>query len=412
MLERITEPVRITTDTTRKCNLNCWYCHSASGPFYKGPELTGKDIQNVFEGAEKSKTFDITLTGGEPMLWNGLEETMSASKDLDFPALQLITNATLLNKKRLSVLKSGNLKRICVSLDGLRDTHEINRGPKSFDKTIAGIQSLREVVDNVTVISVVDAANFDKWPELTYRLIDMGVKQHHLCPVCFAGRAMERYKGLTEKQFSDVRSKVDHLAPTLPKDFKLVFNDILIGPPSVRSLSITAFVERYKGWHFAIRPNGEVNALVRAWGRSWRENETLGNIKEEKMADLIERTKTQREAVVKSQFDHQEELSRKYHLSNPDKIAIESDRADVRAVESGLAEPIYTQLTNSETKDEAEKYDDIFLLPLPDTFESIRKSMEANPNRFKSRKEKNFGFLFDSETFNITLLTKEEVDNL
>lgn len=412
MLERVTEPVRMTVDTTRKCNLKCGYCHSSSGASYDGPELAGRDLRNIFEGAEKSKTFDITLTGGEPTLWNSLEETMSASKDLDFPSVQLITNATLINEKRVKVLKTGNLKRILVSLDGLSDIHNVNRGKGSFDKTIDGIQTLREVVDNVTVISVVDKTNFDKWQELTSRLIKMGVKQHHLCPVCFAGRAMGQYNGLSEDQFKDVRSKVDSISRTLPSDFKLVFNDILINLPLARSLSITAFVERYKGWHFSIRPNGKVDVLVKAWGRSWRENETLGNIKEERMVDLIERTKIQREAIVKSQFDHNEELRRKYHFDNPDNLAVESDKADVQAVENGLTEPIYTELANKEIQVEENKYDDIFLLPLPNTFKSIRKSIETNSGRFRLRKEKDFGFLFDRETFNITLLTKKEADNL
>src|SRR3989339_155483 len=106
MLERVGNPVRIIADTTRKCNLNCWYCHSTSGPFYKGPELEGKDLVNIYDASEKAKVF------------------------------------------------------------------------------------------NITVISVLDRTNFDRWPELTQALIGMGINQHHLSPVCFAGGAMEVYKGL------------------------------------------------------------------------------------------------------------------------------------------------------------------------------------------------------------------------
>ncbi len=411
MLERVTDPVRMTVDTTRKCNLSCGYCHSSSGLFYKGPELTGLDIRNIFEGAEKSKTFDITLTGGETTLWDGLEETMSASKDLDFPALQLITNATVLNEKKLNVLKSGRLKRILVSLDGPQEIHEKNRGQDTFERTIKGVQALRGVVDNITVISVIDKTNFDRWPELTSRLIDIGVKQHHLCPVCFSGRAMELYEGLTEEQFGDVRSKVDRIVPTLPNEFKLVFNDILISLPPVRSLPITGFVERYKGWHFVIRPSGEVDVLVKAWGRSWRENEMLGNIKYEKLADLINRTKDQREMVVTSQFERNEELKRKYHFMDPNRIEIEKDKADVQAVEDGLTEPVYQSLERNKESN-LDNQDYIFLLPLPTAFAEIQKMIQFDPQRYRLRKEKDFGFLFDRETFNLTLLTNEEINNL
>lgn len=411
MLERVTDPVRMTVDTTRRCNLNCSYCHSTSGLSYKGPELTGLDIQNIFEGAEKSKTFDVTLTGGETVLWKGLENAMSASKDLDFPALQLITNATVLNEKRLSILKSGNLKRILVSLDGPQEIHERNRGQNTFERTVKGIEALREVVDNVTVISVIDKTNFDRWQGLTSRLIDMGVKQHHLCPVCFAGRAMEIYEGLTEEQFGDVRSQVDRIVPTLPDNFKLVFNDILIALPPVRSLPITGFVERYKGWHFVIRPDGEVDILVKAWGRSWRENEVLGNIKYEKLIDLIDRTKDQRKMVAMSQFERSEELRRKYHFMKPDRNEIEKDRADVRAVEKGLSEPVYLSLKNKKEVN-LDNQDDIFLLSLPTEFSEIQKMIQSDPQRYRLRKEKDFGFLFDRETFNLTLLTNEDINNL
>ncbi len=412
MLERVTNPVRIIVDTTRKCNLDCWYCHSTSGPFYKGPELGGDDLRNIFEGAEKARTFDITLTGGEPTMWKGLIETISASKDLEYPALQLITNATLIDERRLKTLRSGNLKRILVSLDGQREIHEVNRGRNSFERTIKGVQALREIVDNITVISVIDRTNFDRWPELTASLVEMGVKQHHLSPVCFAGGAMELYKGLTGEQFEYVRQTVNRLALTLPQDFTLVFNDILIYPPDTRSLPINSFGERFKGWHFVIRPDGKVNVAVRAWGRSWRENETLGNIKEKKLTEIMEKTVALRELVVGEQFDPVEETRRKFHLDNPAEKEIESDRADVKSVEEGTAEPIYSRLDASKQDRTDSEYENIFYLPLPNTLQEISRTISSQPNRYRLRKERGFGFLFDRQTFNITILTEDEINEI
>lgn len=265
MLERVGDPVRIIADTTRKCNLDCWYCHSTSGPFYNGPELDGKDIVNIYDASEKAKVFDITLTGGEPTLWKGLGDAMDASRDLDYPSLQIITNATVLSESRLQTLRRGKLNRILVSLDGNKETHEQNRGEKSYDRTIKGIRALREIIDNITVITVIDNTNFDKWPELTQALIEMGIKQHHLSPVCFAGGAMELYKGLTNEQFAFVRRKVGEIGSGLPDNFTLVFNDILINKTITRSLPINSFGEKYKGWHLVIRPDGKVNVAVRAW---------------------------------------------------------------------------------------------------------------------------------------------------
>lgn len=410
MLERVGNPVRIIADTTRKCNLNCWYCHSTSGPFYKGPELNDKDIRNIYEASEKAKVFDITLTGGEPTLWKGLDDAMDASKDLNHAALQLITNATVLSESRLQTLKRGRLSRILVSLDGVKETHDLNRGENSFDRTIKGIQALRGVVDNITVISVIDNSNFDKWPELTRVLIDMGIKQHHLSPVCFAGGAMKTYKGLTDEQFTLVRKTVDQIAPNLPDDFDLVFNDILINRCETRSLSTNLFGERYKGWHFVVRPDGKVNIAVRAWGRSWRENETLGNLKEEPLTRIMDRTAELRRVIVDERFDAEEEKGRKFHLNNPSTLQIELDRSDVKLVESGSTKSIYEGLPEP-LRNEA-NYEEAFYLNLKNSPKRIAGMLASDPERYRLRNEDGFGFLFDRQSFNITMLRQDELDEI
>lgn len=410
MLERVGNPIRVIADTTRRCNLSCWYCHSTSGPSYKGPELDGNDIRNIYEASEKAKVFDITLTGGEPTLWKGLVDAMDASKDLDHPALQLITNATVLSEARLQTLKRGKLRRILVSLDGVKETHDINRGENSFDRTIRGIQALREVVDNITVISVVDNSNFDRWPELTRVLIDMGIKQHHLSPVCFAGGAMEAYRGLTDEQFTLVRKTVDQIAPTLPHDFDLIFNDILINKSETRSLSTNLFGERYKGWHFVVRPDGKVNVAVRAWGRSWRENETLGNLKEEPLTTIMDRTAELRRVIVNERFEPEEEKRRKFHLNDPSNPQIELDKLDVSLVESGSAKLIYEN-SHEPIRDGA-NYEEVFYLNLSDSPKKIAEMLASNSKRYRLRKEDGFGFLFDRQSFNITMLRQDELDEI
>ena len=411
MLERVGNPIRIVGDTTRRCNLDCWYCHSTSGPHYKGPELEGEDIVNIYEAAEKSMVFEITLTGGEPLMWKGLNEAMELSKDLDYPALQVITNATLVDKHRLQTLKKGKLNRIVVSLDGKREIHEGNRSKDTYERTLKGIRALEGIVDNITVISVLDSTNFDRWPELIYPLVKMGIKQHHLTPVCFAGDAMDTYKGLTDEQFKAVRETVNQITPTLPEGFILVFNDILINNPNTRTIPINSFNEKFKGWQFVIRPDGKANVAVRSWGRSWRENETLGNIKEENLTQIISRTKDRRKLVVSGQFSSEEERKRKFHLCGPTQDEIEKDRMDVKKIEAGVIEPAHECLTPAGKKGES-SYEKIFFLPLPDSPGEIAELLISQPERYRLRNEQGFGFLFDRVTFNVTLLRQDELDDI
>lgn len=411
-LERISDPIRIIADTSRRCNLDCWYCHSTSGPFYKGPELTGKDIANIYNAAEKSRAFDITITGGEPLMWNGLDEAMAASKDLEYPAVQLITNATVLTKQKLQVLKNGNLSRICVSLDGNKEIHEANRGGNTYERTLRGIQSLREVVENITVISVVDNSNSDKWPELTQDLVELGVEQHHLAPVCFAGGAMELYKGLTGEQFDQVRKTVKSLLPELPKGFILRFNDILINGPEGRTISLNSFTEGFKGWHLIVRPTGHVKTAVRAWGRSWRENETIGTIKNENLAQIISRTKTERSLMSGHKYPTEEEMKRKFHLGKVTKEEIEEDKNRVLQTELEGIPPLYSQITQESGGRLDDTYEQIFYMSFPGNLSEVAEMLKTSPGRYRLRAEDGFGFLFDRDTFNVTLFRQDEIDEI
>lgn len=404
-LERINTPVRVITDTTRRCNLACWYCHSTSGPQYKGPELSGRDVGNILRAAETSRIFDVTLTGGEPTLWPGLREAVAASKDTDFTSLQLITNATHINKNRLRTLQEGKLARICVSLDGLEGMHDRNRGKGMFDRTIKGIENLRSVVDNITVISVLDNTNYNKWPELTHKLIDMGVKQHHLAPVCFAGNAMDGYQGLNEDQFSSVRTQVHGLQSYLPENFTLRFNDILVGGPDNRTMSLQSFTEGYKGWHVVVRPDGKVNMSVQAWGRSWRENETIGNIHEEGLEKILAVTNQERQQFVTSRFSGEEEKRRKFHLgASPEGILY--DRQTVQDQDAPYRGPAQAPLKQRD--DPSRKLDVIFAMP-PHDIQPLLNKVASEPTKFRLREEDGFGIIFDTNTFDITLLQQNEI---
>lgn len=417
-----TTPVRIIMDTTRRCNLNCWYCHSTSGPNYKGPELSDDEVTNVFHSAEQLKVFDITMTGGETMLWSSLKHAFEESNRLAFPALQFITNATVVTKQRLEWLKQANVQRICVSLDGLEEVHTKNRGAGRYSATIRGIQELRQIVDNITVISVLDRTNADRWPELTQLLLEIGVKQHNLSAVCFAGDAINDYRGLTAEQFANIRGHVEALRQQLPDWFHLRFNDILVQGHNEKTIPMHIFVEGFKGWHVVIRPDGKVNGAVRAWGRTWRENETLGNIQDLSLADILNGRQAEFQALAQHRYSLEEEIQRKFHLNATDEL-IANDLANIHSVEEGttpgMAEIARPQVATSAAVEQAgsptKSYAGTALLApaASGLLASLQKQISADPQRFRIRHEPNFGgLLFDRTTFDLTVLNPAETNQL
>jgi len=326
--KELSQPVRMVADVTRRCNLSCWYCRSSLGPNYSGPELSSKDLEVIFNVSEAGKIFEVTLSGGEPILWPGLKETMYLSHQLDYTSLQIITNATVLSQEKIDILNDGNLRRVCVSIDGSEQIHERNRGPGTYRAALEGIEKLRGVVNDVTVISLLDTTSYNKWPELTRRLVDLGVSQHHLAPVRIEGVRVQSFGGLTEQQFEHVRKMVDDYQNLLPPDFTLKFNDIFIQGPQQRTLTLSSFTEFVKGWHITILPDGSFGASTKA------------------------------------------------------------------------------------QKNSQEKINEILAIDMGSTLDTLKIISKDDPNRLRVRLENGFSFIFDTKSFDVTLLTANELNLL
>jgi MoaA/NifB/PqqE/SkfB family radical SAM enzyme len=89
---------------TRKCNLRCIYCYSEAGEA-KNDELSIFEIKSVVAqaralGAKKI----ILLGGGEPLVYDGLEEIVAFIHDLRLQQV-LFTNGTLMTERTARFLK-------------------------------------------------------------------------------------------------------------------------------------------------------------------------------------------------------------------------------------------------------------------------------------------------------------------
>ncbi|WP_378733957.1 radical SAM protein [Nocardia brasiliensis] len=384
-------PVRLNLDTTRRCQLSCWYCHSSSGPDYRGPEIDPALIPDILETADRHRIFEITITGGEPTMWPGLIPMLEQSTRLTFSSLLLITNALATPAKLLRTIESANLSRICVSLDGVGARHDRNRGHGTYERTLQGIRELRKVHDNIAVISVVDATNHTRWPELTRALADLGVSAHHLTPVCTAGHAITDYRGLDAQQFADVHRMTAQIASEVP-EIAVLFNDELVHPLATRTMGIHQFTENWKGWHRIVRPNGEVRTQIRAWGRTWRADETIGNLNRHTLSHILDQP-----AQQVSAFTRTEEVARKFHLG-ADAGLILADLGDINAIEHGQAAAPAQQLA-----------DDIPLpVPLGIAVHDLGHRIRQTPDNFRIRQEQRFALLFNTRSHELHVLTDDE----
>ncbi|MFW9981177.1 MAG: TIGR04084 family radical SAM/SPASM domain-containing protein [Candidatus Thorarchaeota archaeon] len=124
---------------TRKCNLNCCYCH--------GGEETGVEteiqysIDDLAAFLGKDKDVQLMLYGGEPTLRVPLiVELMDCFHETRF---MLQTNALRMNK-----IPEDHIKRfhsILVSIDGMEETTDSYRSNGVYQKVIKNVRWLREI---------------------------------------------------------------------------------------------------------------------------------------------------------------------------------------------------------------------------------------------------------------------------
>ena len=180
-LDRPLHDLRISV--TDRCNFRCTYCmpkelFGASYRFMPRSELLSfEEIARlagifVLHGVRK-----IRLTGGEPLLRQGLEDLvrmLSAIEGLE--DLTLTTNGSLLTPERARRLRAAGLERLTVSLDAVDDT------------VFASMNDVGFPVEPV-LRSIEDAGRAGLSPVKINMVVKRGVNDHEVVPMA------ERFRG-------------------------------------------------------------------------------------------------------------------------------------------------------------------------------------------------------------------------
>ena len=151
--DKFGRPVRdLRVSVTDRCNFRCPYCMPAEiyGEKYeflpKPDLLTFEEIARVaglFVGLGVTK---IRLTGGEPLVRNGVEHLVAILARTDgIEDLTLTTNGYLLPQKARA-LRDAGLQRITVSLDSLDNEvfKQMNGRGYGVDRVLEGIRAAEE----------------------------------------------------------------------------------------------------------------------------------------------------------------------------------------------------------------------------------------------------------------------------
>ena len=125
---------RVYIEITNRCNLACDFCHGTKRPLGTMPP---EDFRRIAEKLRGETSYLYLHVLGEPLLHPQLKELLAIAGELGFRVC-LVTNGTLLHKRREELLAAKSLHKVSVSLHSF----EGNGGAGDLP---AYLQQVREV---------------------------------------------------------------------------------------------------------------------------------------------------------------------------------------------------------------------------------------------------------------------------
>ena len=221
---------------TLRCNLFCKHCYSSSAPGKK-EGLPSRALVNILEQAAPLGYNVISLSGGEPFLYNELEQLVTASRSLGY-FNSVTTNGMLLRSQRAGrILRQLDL--VAVSVDGKQEAHDLMRGQQgAFASMLEGLDILKDSIEKFGLIHTLLP---DSWQILSW-LTDFALEHKasllHLHPLELSGRATENFGNLRFTPIDLYRVYIAHYylktfsEPELFIQLDLLHRDNIIGNPN------------------------------------------------------------------------------------------------------------------------------------------------------------------------------------
>jgi len=208
----------VVWNMTRRCNLKCMHCYSASADMEYPDELTTDEGKTLIDDLAAFGAPVILFSGGEPLMRRDLLELAQYAADKGMRAV-ISTNGTLITKDIAAQLRKINLSYVGVSLDGLEKTHDRFRGAKgAFAKAMEGIRNCREAGIKVGIRFTVNKRNLADVPAMFDLLKQEKIERLCFYHLVYTGRGSKlRDEDLTHEE---TRALLDLIAARTKKMFE------------------------------------------------------------------------------------------------------------------------------------------------------------------------------------------------
>lgn len=168
-------PPMIIFSVTNACNLDCAGCYAKVLHQSKQQELTPLQFKQTLQQAKDVGVSVILLAGGEPLMRDGLLETLR-----EFPSMifLLFTNGTLLDETAVQQLKDQRNILPVVSIEGDQQDTDLRRGGGVYERASQVFTALKEnkILFGTSITQT--SRNFDLVNDEDYlkEMMDRGVK--------------------------------------------------------------------------------------------------------------------------------------------------------------------------------------------------------------------------------------------
>lgn len=181
----------VTFGVTNRCRYRCWHCYNAGR---KQRDLTLANVEKIARQLRELGSVMVTLSGGEPLLRDDLEDIVGLFDDRS--CLMLNTTGSGLTEKRARALKEKGLFAVGVSLDSMNpEEHDGMRGkPGAFRTALRALETasdsgLYPYIVAVATRELIQPDNFMRFIEFAGK---SRAKEVHLLEPCPTGRLSGR----------------------------------------------------------------------------------------------------------------------------------------------------------------------------------------------------------------------------
>jgi len=159
----------LSIEVTTQCNGSCLHCFVRSGMSRRSSLPVGLVKGIMVEGYHVGYRH-LHITGGEPLLWEGLFDVLDYAFDVGYETVFMNTNGTLITEEISKRLADYGSLSISVSLDGPEDLHNRIRGEGSHRRTMRGIEKALNAGNHLIIFTTVTKSLL---PELPHFVDDL-----------------------------------------------------------------------------------------------------------------------------------------------------------------------------------------------------------------------------------------------